>query len=225
MVNRHNVLYIVIYPFPFGDFLWEKYELSELANFVEVEVWDLSNILHHKWRKKISTSRHFNSKILDFNNPIEFLKYIKKFRLLNRKGEIYISYHLAGNTLKEFLITQVVKIYLNKLKTLYIRNNLQGIPLPNKINRDTFSLTWFKKEFRKIVSNPINFGYRLKSLIFETLSSKFKLVYSFYVISGDSYQKQFTNQFQGGINIVSAHSLDYSNYLLFTESDVSKKSK
>jgi hypothetical protein len=224
MVSGFDSKYILIYPFPFGEFLWEKHELSELSEFVEVEVWDLSNVLHRKWKRKLQTPGYFKCKVLEFYNFTDFYRHLNKFRLLNKKKEIYISWHVPGITLKEFLITQFIKLYLKRVETFYINNSLQGIPVSCNVNRKFLSLTWFRSEFRKFASNPINFIYRFKSLIFETLSSKFKVKFNYHLVSGESYKKIILNQLRSGTKIINAHSLDCSNYLRRLESCVPKKS-
>ncbi len=202
--------FIVVYPYPFGDFMWRKLELDELDLELDVEVWDLSSILHKKFSKKIFAHKSHINRIEYFFSFFSFFKYIKKFYLSNQNKNIYILNMVSTVNFPSLLVKLIFIYYRIKQKFVFIETINNGWPV---INRNYKSINHKIYSKLKNLDGLKSLYLYIRNLFYSQINNLLPDITTHVLVAGSAYNKMITAKKSKKSKIVNAHSIDYSEYI------------
>jgi len=213
---RINDKYIVIYPYKFSDFLWHKLELEELSSLVDIEVWDISQILNKNFYEVLNYEPSKRKEIFSFTVKSKFYKHFDRFIQTNSSLNICIYNAVPNSNLKEILINNFLSSKLKRTNFKVIDIIAPGMPvLDNNIKFNKKMNNAFYTIIKIIKSST-----SLKNLFSQTILylvafiAKYKKKYlTHLLVAGDFYKENIKNSPLFPPSLIEVSSLDYSEYL------------
>ena len=204
---------ILLWPYGFREFDWERYELSELCEKknIEVEVHELVSFLIPGFIKAYQTLSD-SSKIKKFKSFLEWKKYMKlQVELTTKeKKELLILKHSLNVNLNFNYLLVNREIKKLKLKTLEIF----GVSHPVISVKKKFDYIYFLKSIFKHLNNLKLLIWNLKRYLYTFIYTNLYKGSNIILLFNKKIPKQLISK---ETNIIKANSFDYSRALKFTK--------
>ena len=201
-------LIIILYPFKFRKFDWERFEIDELKKLNEVTIFTFLDVLYPHFKqayfddKKIKNKTISINKIDIYKNKIHSL--IKKYG----RDNILVLNFIKSDSFKSLLINHFLKIV--NLKTLNFFN--PGI--------STYNLSTLKNRYNKLTSIKMLFRKRgetiqkIKAKFINILIKFLKIYPDFIFVSGEKCKASISKECKKkNIKIIKGSSWDFSQIL------------
>ena len=210
--NNFNQI-VIIYPYKFGTFLWEKYHFDELSKICSVEVWDISQFVHKKFAKNIFSVSHQNNQIIKFKGLIQFLLHLRQFLKNNKNNKVYIIDKTSFNNSFEVIIRVVVIFYFLIKRCEVIRELIPGIAVNNYENRERLG-TFNKIKSQFVFSEGLNYLlYNSKSFVLKKFEKLLPAALNYQLVAGELFEERVKKSISKKVKLIKYHSLDYNDYL------------
>ena len=195
---KKNIL--VIYPFRFRNYDFERFELVFYKKEYNIFVLDILQIVHPHFLKAYKKER-LKSKVYQFKRIKDLFFFLKKFQ--NSSKTIIFNFNVSVN-LSSFVINLIIK-NLN-LKMYGFNNPGNFFWSPNK-------LTKLKKIFynlKQLIFDPKIFIWNLRVKFFLLLDNFFKIKLDYLFVAGSKYVPKN----HGFKKVFHINSWDYSRLIL-----------
>ncbi len=215
-------LLVVIYPYKFTDFVYEKIELDYFKRYCEVCVWDISPITTPNFAKVVITERSKSNDVTVLSSLLDFIRCVYELRKRLVEANIYIVNEVYSNSLSEFICNLIISAFLRTKNVTIIEYCNGGVPvkypctdaMPAKLNH----LGFLSKAMR-FIKGVSTFSEAKKTIIsvsFQRLGHLLVSSATHRLVAGEDYlaiaQVKFRSKKR--IQLVYGHSEDYSNNLL-----------
>jgi hypothetical protein len=208
--------FLVIAPYKFSKFNWDKLELSELKLSIDVEVWDLSRILHPKWSKVLQYDQLEVENLHLFVDIKEFIFTLKKFINENIYNNVCIYNGIPNSNLIEFITNQYLKFILKKTNFKVFDLISPGLPPNiNKSKNTVFILKVIENIIKifKLRSNLKNFYLVLSSYFISSLNKLSSKYLTHLLVAGDYYASLQANRVNTETKLIKINTPDFSQHL------------
>ncbi len=208
-MNR-KAKFIVVYPYPFGDFVWHKLELDQLSDDLDVEVWDLSKFLNKNFAKNIHVKNSGSHNIREFNSFKSLVRILIKTISQAEENKVYFLYQVPTTNSYEILV-KIMFLFIKKRKKYVVIETLNpGLPL---ISRDTLS-----EKLKSVVglikfNNMRSFRFYFRTLIFSKFNNLLPALPTHAMVSGTEYETIYKTKMQKKVKIIKVHSIDFNEYV------------
>jgi hypothetical protein len=221
MKNNHfkkkaNPLLIFIYPWKFTESQYKFLEITKIKKKVDIEIWDLSEIIAIKFANKIMASRSKSKSIIKFDSYFSF--FCKLFHFFFLKKRLFVINQVPSN----YFVINCLLLIFSKYKKVDILNLFNsGVPLIN-----SYSHKSILQKIITIFKSSVTFD---STIILLLRSLKSQIVNKFFypatkiLVSGSDWRFYVKNNFKK-IQIIEGHSHDYSNFLMKNNNVPVKKS-
>ena len=200
--------FIILYPYLFNDFLWNKRELNHLEKYIEIEIWDLTRVLNRIFSKRIYSPLSHNNRIIYFKNLLQVVYYIYK-NIYKSTKRVYLF--------DKTTITNLSSLIVRLLTNTVIR--IKNIEVLTEYNPGHPVLSFYTENnlFKKCKKIIIDYIYPNLSFIFliyyvKNLPFQFLNIIlpprSSFLLVGCEFDKMTSNQ------VLYGHSWDFSEFLI-----------
>lgn len=210
-------------------FDWDKLELSEISKRTWVEIWDLSNLLHPFWTKKLTDQKIAQKELLVFTSYKSLFLFFRNFLKTNKSSNVCIYNSIPNTNFFEFFINFYFSWQIKKTNYKVITFIAPGLP---DIQAEHVSLIKTKRII-KAISKVLTLRYGARNFVLEVqtlfvlfLTRIFPKYLTHILVAGDYYLKLVKSQIHNSSNItiVEANTSDYSEYIYKSRKSLSKSS-
>ena len=113
-------LIIILYPFQFRKFDWERFEIDELKKLNEIVVFDFINVLYPHFKKAYFVDKEIKSKIIPIDNITKYKNKINELIQKHNNKNILVLNFIKSASFKSLIINHFLK--RKNLKTLSFFN-------------------------------------------------------------------------------------------------------
>jgi len=218
---------IVIYPYKFHKFVWDMLELELLAEYVDVVVWDISNITSRAFADAVVSKRMTSANVVVINSVLEFVIRLVALRKSLKRRKVCVLNEIPLNGPFEILCYFLLATFLvnQRVKILDLLN--PGV-LPDAIDQCEYSLRNVGKKsvIERLLSrfhaseSPIRFTNELVRHLLQRLASPLSMIVTHRLVAGDYWVDMAHKGLRDNGKIVLGHSHDFSTYLMSRETNV-----
>jgi len=201
-------LIIILYPFQFRKFDWERFEIDELKKLNEIVVFDFINVLHPHFKKAYFVDKEIKSKIIPIDNITKYKNKINELIQKHNNKNILVLNFIKSDSFKSLIINHFLK--RKNLKTLSFFN--PGVStynisiLRNKHNK----LTNIKMLFRKRGETIQKIWGKFINILVKIL----EIYPDFMFVAGEKCKKDILKDCRKkNIRIIKGNSWDFSQIL------------
>lgn len=217
-------LLLVIYPYHFHDFEYNRMELYYFERYCDVFVWDISPITTPNFSKKLSTERCKKNNVIVISSLLDFVRRVSELRKRTITTNICIVNEAsASNSLFEFICNLIIIAFLRNKNMAILELYNGGLPLGYtdgiaSSNDLDHKLGFFAKalRFAKDTSSLSETKKKISEVLFARLSRLLPAATTHRLVAGEDFimLAQRKDRRKNLIRLVNAHSNDYSKYLL-----------
>jgi hypothetical protein len=201
-------LIIILYPFKFRKFDWERFEIDELKKLNEVVVFDFINVLYPHFKKAYFVDKGIKKKIIRIDSITKYKKKIDELIQKHNKKNILIVNFIKADSIKSLLINYFLK-----------RKNLKSLSFFNP-GISTYNLSTLKNKYNKLISFKMLF--KKKGETIQKIQGKFinimvkmlRIYPNFMFVAGEKCKKDILQDCRKkNIEIIKGSSWDFSKIL------------
>ena len=201
-------LIIILYPFQFRKFDWERFEINELKKSNEIVVLDFINVLHPHFKKAYFLDKEIKKKIIRINSITKYKKKIDELiQKFNKKNILVINF-IKTDSIKSLLINHFLK--RKKLKSLSFFN--PGV--------STYNLSTLKNKYNKLISFKMLFKkkgetiQKIQGKFINILLKMLRIYPNFIFVAGEKCKKEILQDSRKkNIKIIKGSAWDFSKIL------------
>lgn len=215
MTIKNRKVLVVIYPYKFSEFLWQSLELEEYSSFIQVEVWDISLILNRKFSKGLYAPQIERENVKQFENFLELVTYIAKFRTKYRKSDKYFINEMPLASIKSIILYRILFMGIPGKHILELLN--PGIP-NSYVNTEgeKQSRVGMTVEKHRISSSKSETLKRLHLILVTKIGRVFLRTGTIKLIAGSEWRKSSSAiNSRKKISLIHGHSNDISKCIIF----------
>jgi hypothetical protein len=213
---------IVIFPYKFTDFKYEKLGLDKFRRYCNVQVWDISELMCPKYSKAISRKRSSRKDVIAVNSFLSFLKLVNKAAKESVDAKISVLTQIPNNSIKGILCNLILGTMLKKRRITAFDLYTAGVlcypyndePAQNQnIKSGTFLSRITKNLSQKFAVSSI--WQKMKKTYFRLVSRMIPSIITHRLVAGEDWLSLATgNRSENGrIKLIKGSSYDYSECL------------
>ena len=201
-------LIIILYPFKFRQFDWERFEIDKLKKKNNVLIFDFINILYPHFSNAYFKDHRIKKKIESVKNIVLFENKIFQLFKNYKKENILILNFIKNDSVKSIKINYFIKEL--GFKNVSFFN--PGV--------STFNLKVSKNNnFKKILTFILNYKnealQKIKGKFLDIIVNIFKIHPDYLLVAGSSCKNKIKNYCKkNNIKIIHGHSWDFSSILV-----------
>ncbi len=190
-------------------------ELPQLSNFVDVEIWDLSQLLHAKWTSAVKQNYVSKATVKKFHSLNEFFKFVKTFIDNNRSLNVCVYNAIPTSNFLELFVNNFLSTKLKKTNFKVIDFKNPGIPLQNLSRPQkklSISILLLLNKYR--YSTGIKHFFKtLRIYFFSSINKFFPKFLTHLLVAGDKYFDYFSTSIKSSVEIINCCTFDMSEFL------------
>jgi len=188
-------LVIVVVPFKFKGFDYERFEISNLKSRCEVTIWDLSCLIDRTFYLNVAARQYSGEDLTIFSSFKQFFAEIGEIKKISKTKDITVMNFLPPHS----MLSTIALWNFKKSHIRYIDYYNGGVP---SVSRGNVNIT------TKYVIKA------LRRRIFDALNRTLRLNPPFRMVAGNYWLNKCDRSLRGNaIKLIYASSWDYSKYL------------
>ena len=220
-ISKHNSL-VVLYPYVFGEFLEDLYQLEIFREAMEVKVWDLSLLFDAKAAGKLYSKQGPKANTTRIKTIPAFILELVNLRRKHTQETLIVFDELDGTTPKSLFCKLLANLLLSSKKTQFVEFFNSGVPIGqySQINTQkrgkSFPLVIRKADITSFKELTIRINQFISRKILKFWPSKNRSI----LIAGSDYEEYKRGELANKrLNLIRGHSHDFSRHLVNRATD------
>jgi hypothetical protein len=220
-ISKQNSL-VVLYPYVFGEFLEDLYQLEIFKKAMEVKVWDLSLLFNAKAAGKLYSKQSPKANVTRIKTTLGFILELLRLRKKYTQDTLIIFDELDGATPKSLFFKLIANLLLSSKRTKFVEFLNPGVPIVqySQMNHQKRSKS-FPLAMRKAdITSFKEFTIRISQFTSKKILKIWPSMNRFILIAGSDYEEYFKGELANKrLNLIRGHSHDFSRHLVNRATD------